>query len=292
MEKRLHKSGAIINARVTATISVSLVLLILGIAAFTALVTGEITRNIKENLGYDVSMAEDIDQAEVERILNIISKSPATRSASVHTPEDAAKEWEAEMGENVIELCDVNPFPTIIEVKVKEKYASVDSMAKIADYLRRDRAIDSINMNSDVIDSINANTKTLYLILSIIGVALLLISFVLINNTVHLTVYSRRFLIHTMKLVGATHAFIRRPFVKDSIVNGAVAGVIASGILSLLLPYGPDSDIIYTEKALISPLAAGLVFAALIVTGMIICAVASLFATNKYLNIEYDEMFD
>ena len=196
------------------------------------------------------------------------------------------------MGENVIELCDVNPFPTIIEVKVKEKYASVDSMAKIADYLRRDRAIDSINMNSDVIDSINANTKTLYLILSIIGVALLLISFVLINNTVHLTVYSRRFLIHTMKLVGATHAFIRRPFVKDSIVNGAVAGVIASGILSLLLLYGPDSDIFYTEKALISPLAAGLVFAALIVTGMIICAVASLFATNKYLNIEYDEMFD
>ena len=292
MEKRLHKSGAIINARVTATISVSLVLLILGIAAFTALVTGEITRNIKENLGYDVSMAEDIDQAEVERILNIISKSPATRSASVHTPEDAAKEWEAEMGENVIELCDVNPFPTIIEVKVKEKYASVDSMAKIADYLRRDRAIDSINMNSDVIDSINANTKTLYLILSIIGVALLLISFVLINNTVHLTVYSRRFLIHPMKLVGATHAFIRRPFVKDSIVNGAVAGVIASGILSLLLLYGPDSDIFYTEKALISPLAAGLVFAALIVTGMIICAVASLFATNKYLNIEYDEMFD
>ena len=292
MEKRLHKSGAIINARVTATISVSLVLLILGIAAFTALVTGEITRNIKENLGYDVSMAEDIDQAEVERILNIISKSPATRSASVHTPEDAAKEWEAEMGENVIELCDVNPFPTIIEVKVKEKYASVDSMAKIADYLRRDRAIDSINMNSDVIDSINANTKTLYLILSIIGVALLLISFVLINNTVHLTVYSRRFLIHTMKLVGATHAFIRRPFVKDSIVNGAVAGVIASGILSLLLLYGPDSDIFYTEKALRSPLAAGLVFAALIVTGMIICAVASLFATNKYLNIEYDEMFD
>lgn len=292
MEKRLHKSGAIINARVTATISVSLVLLILGIAAFTALVTGEITRNIKENLGYDVSMAEDIDQAEVERILNIISKSPATRSASVHTPEDAAKEWEAEMGENVIELCDVNPFPTIIEVKVKEKYASVDSMAKIADYLRRDRAIDSISMNSDVIDSINANTKTLYLILSIIGVALLLISFVLINNTVHLTVYSRRFLIHTMKLVGATHAFIRRPFVKDSIVNGAVAGVIASVILSLLLLYGPDSDIFYTEKALISPLAAGLVFAALIVTGMIICAVASLFATNKYLNIEYDEMFE
>ena len=292
MEKRLHKSRAIINARVTATISVSLVLLILGIAAFTALVTGEITRNIKENLGYDVSMAEDIDQAEVERILNIISKSPSTRSASVHTPEDAAKEWEAEMGENVIELCDVNPFPTIIEVKVKEKYASVDSMAKIADYLRRDRAIDSINMNSDVIDSINANTKTLYLILSIIGVALLLISFVLINNTVHLTVYSRRFLIHTMKLVGATHAFIRRPFVKDSIVNGAVAGVIASGILSLLLLYGPDSDIIYTEKTLISPFAAGLVFAALIVTGMIICAVASLFATNKYLNIEYDEMFE
>ncbi len=292
MEKKGHKSAAIINARVTATISVSLVLLILGIAAFTALVTGEITRNIKENLGYDVSLAEDIDGAEVERVLGIITKSPATRSATVHTPEDAAREWEEEMGENVVELCDVNPFPTMIEVKVKEKYASVDSMTRIADYLRRDRAVDSISMNSDVIDSINANTKTLYLSLSMIGVALLLISFVLINNTVHLTVYSRRFLIHTMKLVGATHAFIRRPFVKDSIVNGAVAGVIASVFLSLLLLYGPDSDILYTQKALISPLAAGLVFAALIVTGMIICAVASLFATNKYLNIEYDEMFD
>lgn len=293
MEKKSrNRSIAIFNARVTATISVALVLLILGIAAFTGIVTNEITRDIKENLGFDVSLVEDIEQSEIERVHNMLNSNGIARQITIHTPEDAAKEWEETMGENVVELCDVNPFPTMIEVKVKAEYASPDSLTKITEELRKDAAVASINMNADMIDSINSNMQTIYLILSAIGIALLLISFVLINNTVHLTVYSRRFLIHTMKLVGATHGFIRRPFIVDNMINGAVAGILASLILLLLMVYGPDTDLIYSGAELIPMDKAVIVFAGLILAGIAICAIASLFAANKYLNKNYDEMFD
>ncbi len=292
MEKRRHKGIAIVNARITAVVSVALVLLILGIAVFTAIVTSEITNDIKENLGFDVSLVDDVEQSEIDRVYRLVSHNSATREAVVRTPEDAAKEWEDDMGENIVELCDVNPFPTVIEVKVTAKYASADSIQKVTDYIRRDRAVSGITMNSDLIDSINSNTHTLYMVLSVIGIALLLISFVLINNTVHLTVYSRRFLIHTMKLVGATPGFIRRPFVVDNIINGAVAGVMASIVLSLLLIYGPDVNVVFSINGFISMPVALTVFAGLIVTGIVICAIASMLAANKYLNKEYDEMFD
>lgn len=289
MGNKTHKGLAVINARITAVVSVSLVLLILGIAAFTAIITSEITKDIKENLGFDVSLVDDVAQEDVTRVHNILVHNPAVREAVVVTPDEAAKEWEADMGENVIELCDVNPFPTVIEVKVKAKYAASDSIAKVTDYIRKDRAVSNISLNSDLIDSITDNTQTLYLILSLIGVALLLISFVLINNTVHLTVYSRRFLIHTMKLVGATHGFIRRPFIIDNVINGAIAGLLADIVLLLFLLYGPEINVIYaalkTEMTVI-------VFSALILTGIVICAIASLLAANKYLGKEYDEMFE
>lgn len=289
MGNKTHKGLAVINARITAVVSVSLVLLILGIAAFTAIITSEITKDIKENLGFDVSLVDDVAQEDVTRVHNILVHNPAVREAVVVTPDEAAKEWEADMGENVIELCDVNPFRTVIEVKVKAKYAASDSIAKVADYIRKDRAVSNISLNSDLIDSITDNTQTLYLILSLIGVALLLISFVLINNTVHLTVYSRRFLIHTMKLVGATHGFIRRPFIIDNVINGAIAGLLADILLLLFLLYGPEINVIYaalkTEMTVI-------VFSALILTGIVICAIASLLAANKYLGKEYDEMFE
>ena len=289
MGNKTHKGLAVINARITAVVSVSLVLLILGIAAFTAIITSEITKDIKENLGFDVSLVDDVAQEDVTRVHNLLLHNPAVREAVVVTPDEAAKEWEADMGENVIELCDVNPFPTVIEVKVNAKYAASDSIAKVTDYIRKDRAVSNISLNSDLIDSITDNTQTLYLILSLIGVALLLISFVLINNTVHLTVYSRRFLIHTMKLVGATHGFIRRPFIIDNVINGAIAGLLADILLLLFLLYGPEINVIYaalkTEMTVI-------VFSALILTGIVICAIASLLAANKYLGKEYDEMFE
>ena len=289
MGNKTHKGLAVINARITAVASVSLVLLLLGIAAFTAIITSEITKDIKDNLGFDVLLVDELAQEDVTRVHNILVHNPAVREAVVVTPDEAAKEWEADMGENVIELCDVNPVPTVIEVKVKAKYAASDSIAKVTDYIRKDRAVSNISLNSDLIDSITDNTQTLYLILSLIGVALLLISFVLINNTVHLTVYSRRFLIHTMKLVGATHGFIRRPFIIDNVINGAIAGLLADILLLLFLLYGPEINVIYaalkTEMTVI-------VFSALILTGIVICAIASLLAANKYLGKEYDEMFE
>ncbi|WP_370455709.1 cell division protein FtsX, partial [uncultured Muribaculum sp.] len=144
-------------------------------------------------------------------------------------------------------------------------------------------------VHTELVDSINRNINSVSLILIIITCALLFISFALINNTVRLTVYSRRFIIHTMKLVGATGSFIRRPFINANVVSGIVSALIASAILAGTLYYlqGIDSGI---ASAITWPQAA-CVFAGILIIGIIICAVAALFATNKYLRLDYDDMF-
>ena len=140
-----------------------------------------------------------------------------------------------------------------------------------------------------MVDSINHNIKSIALILTIVAAALLFISFALLNNTVRLTVYSRRFLIHTMKLVGATGGFIRRPIINSNMLSGLVAAIIADLLLAGALFYLHSAD-----KVIAAALPweeAAWVFAGIIVIGIAICSIASLFATNKYLRSDYDDMF-
>ena len=151
--------------------------------------------------------------------------------------------------------------------------------------------VDEATANTEMIDNLDRNARLLNLILIIIAAALLLISFVLINNTVRLTVYSRRFLIHTMKLVGATGAFIRRPFLQINLLQGVIAGVLASGILVGFTAWAASlKEVLLT--AFLPWDAVGLLCLGMIVAGMIICTLAALLATNRYLRKDYDAMFD
>lgn len=289
MEKRPNKGISTFSAQITATISVALVLLLIGIIAMLGIAAHSITRNIKENIGFDIVLTDTATDAEVNQLKSKWTASPYTASVRYYSKEDALMNWEEETGENLMDVLGINPFSGELEVKVKADYASSDSINKIITPLRSLPYVHEVNVHTELVDSINRNINSVSLILIIITCALLFISFALINNTVRLTVYSRRFIIHTMKLVGATGSFIRRPFINANVVSGIVSALIASAILAGTLYYlqGIDSGI---ASAITWPQAA-CVFAGILIIGIIICAVAALFATNKYLRLDYDDMF-
>lgn len=289
MKKKKRKGFHVLNARVTATVSVALVLVILGIVSLLAIAADNVTREIKENLGFTVVFVEEAGEREIDHITDFVCIQPYTKSVELITPEQSRLRWQQETGEDVLDVIGVNPFAAELVVKVNAEHSSTPQLKAYADALRGNSAVEEVTMHAEMADSINDNLRSITLVLAIVGCAMLFISFMLINNTIRLTVYSRRFIIYTMKLVGATDGFIRRPLIVANIVNGIVAGVAASLLLALLLYYINDFD---PSIAGVVPVADTLtVFGALILAGVLICGITSLFAANRYLRIDYDDMF-
>lgn len=289
MSKKKSLGISTFSAQITSTISVALVLLLLGIVAFMGIAAASVTDSIRENMGFDVILKEGTTDAEVNKLKQQWTRAQYISNIKYISSEDALRQWENETGENLIELLGVNPFSPEFEVKVKSDYANIDSINKILVPIENNTCVAEINVHTEMVESINSNIRSIALILIIIAGALTLISFVLINNTVRLTVYSRRFIIHTMKLVGATAGFIRRPFIINNIIHGIIAAIIAIILLSGLLYYIQSIDSSITTA--INWTAASYVYICLTIFGIVICALAALMATNKYLRINYDDMF-
>lgn len=285
-----QKSGvSFFNANVTLIISVSLVLLLFGIVGVMGIAGVNLTRYVKENIGFDIVLKESADEHQVNALEQYLNKAPFVSSVRYVSKEDALAEWEKETGENLIATLGVNPLSAEFEVNVKSEYASVDSLNAICAAIAQGPAVDEINIQRDLIEKVNENMRHAAIVLGAVALILLIISVALINNTVRLSVYSKRFLIHTMKLVGATSGFIRRPFIRANIINGIIAGILANLLLAVALYYTLQlSD----ELAwVVSPEEVGCVMGAVVLCGILLCWIATLFAANKYLRLDYDALF-
>ncbi len=277
------------STHITSTISVSLVLLLLGIVAFLVIATHSVTESIKENMGFDVIVKEGTSERNINRLKQRWTNAPYVSSAKYRSADDALREWQEETGEDLIELLGVNPFSPEFDIRVKSEYANLDSIEKIIAPIQELSSVSEISVHSDMIESINKNIRSISIILAIVAAALMLISMVLINNTIRLAVYSRRFIIHTMKLVGAKAGFIRKPFITSNILNGIIASIIAILLLSGILYYTQSIDPMIISA--IGYEAILYVFAGIPIIGILICSLAAINATNKYLRISYDDMF-
>lgn len=288
MEKR-HKGISVISAQITATVSVSLVLLLLGIIAMLGISAHLITTQIRESMGFTVVLSDTATPAQISELQGICSEAPYMSSVKYVSKENALEQWKEEMGEDLMKILEINPFRGTIEVNVKAAYANSDSIDEIIFPIKMLDYVDEVNVAIEMVDSINDNFRSISTVLSIVALALLFISFALINNTVHLAVYARRFTIHTMRLVGATAAFIRKPFLISNIISGIIAGVVADllllGVIIYIRHINPDL-MMSTPWDLI-----WIVFGSLIIVGILICGLASLLSTNKYLRADYDDMF-
>lgn len=273
----------------TSTISVGMVLLILGIVGCAAFAAGNITRHIRENLGFNMVMRSDADLTQINAMKKTLTSSVFAASYDYLSPDQILEQENAYLGSDVEELLGTNPYQPEFSVRVKAQYASVDSLVNIVDRLRTADGVEEITMHTEMVESINSNIGSLSLVLIALAGALLIISFVLINNTVRLTIYSARFLLHTMRLVGATNAFIRRPIVIGNMLNGVLAASVAIAILCVIRIYAINID---PDLALALPWTDMLyVFAGVIAGGVLICGMASWISTNKYLRQSYDDMF-
>jgi hypothetical protein len=276
---------------VTSTISVTLVLFILGLVGAINITFHGISRQVKEKMGFTVVLADSISSEGIESLRALANQAPYISEYNYLSSEEVLAEETQGEGNDLVELLGVNPYAPMLEVRVKEEYANADSITAITAQWNAMPEVDEATANTEMIDNLDRNARLLNLILIIIAAALLLISFVLINNTVRLTVYSRRFLIHTMKLVGATGAFIRRPFLQINLLQGVISGVLASGILVGFTAWAASlKEVLLT--AFLPWDAVGLLCLGMIVAGMIICTLAALLATNRYLRKDYDAMFD
>lgn len=272
-----------------ATVSVMIVLLILGLFAAIAIGAGNFSDSLKSRMGFTVVMSDDVTDESLATMQQLFNSAPYTNSVKFTSAEETLSRWENDNGEDVMEVLGVNPFGAQYEITVTPDYAVSDSLDMISARIESLDGVDEVSTTTQVVDVINNVVDIISMIFLPLALALLLVSGVLINNTVRLTVYSSRFLIHTMKLVGATGAFIRRPFIRTGIINGVVAGIIAGALLfaiiALIHSAAPDTTAYTSWSSLLW------VFPAMIVLGIAICGIAAALATNKYLRLDYDDMF-
>lgn len=277
------------NANFTTIISVSLVLLLFGLVAFSTVAGYSLTKNIKENIGFTVVINDGTTDEEISNFDKMWKGAPYVSTVKYLSKEDALKEWEKETGEDLVELLGANPLSAEFDVRVKAEYASTDSLKKIISQLEGHTAIESISMQQDIVDAVNNNISKVAIILGVIALIFTIISFALINNTIRLTVHSKRFIIHTMKLVGAKSSFIRKPFIISSVINGFIAGILACLLLFAIMYYGQQVEI--SIKELIPVESVFAVFGGLLILGMLLCAWAAFMASSKYIKLDYDSLF-
>lgn len=292
MSKKKKKPFSGLGKQITATVSVALVLLILGIVGSLAIAAGRITDNIKENLGFTLVLDDNISESEVNSLKQRFTAADYVASYSFLSREEILQQEEKLVGFDIESTVGANPYQPEFNIKVKAAWANGDSIAAAVASLEKLDGVDHGVMHTEMVDDINRNIRTISMVLLAVAAALLVISFVLINNTVRLTIYSRRFLLHTMQLVGATEGFIRKPILVRNMLSGLIAAFIAGALLSGIL-FLVNSDP-QTSQEIGRALPAAdmlLIFGGMLFAGLLICALAAWFATNKYLRQDYDDLF-
>lgn len=278
-------------AHLTTIVSVSLVLMLLGLIALIWIGAQEETRRLRERIELSVVMKDSVTDARAMEIAKEIETKGYARNVRCITKAEALANWKADTGEDLMALFGVNPLSPEVTFTLSAENATASGIAAIRSRIQKNPDVESIAApDPSIVESMNRNIGRMTLLLAIVAGVMIVISFVLINNTVHLTIYSRRFTIHTMKLVGATNGFIRRPIVLNNLVSGIIAGLVAAGMIAAGLfaaQKGSGADI----GSFISWVAYGIVAAALILAGMALCSLAASIAANKYLRKDYDELF-
>ncbi len=278
-------------AHLTTIVSVTLVLLIIGTITLVSLGAAGESRRLREKIELSVVMADTVGNDRTAAVCDILAAQPYAIGTRLITREEALEIWTEETGENLEETFGVNPLSPEITFSVAADYASPSKLKAVAAGIMKLDGVEAVAApDASMVEAMNDNIERLTIILGSIALVMILISFVLINNTVHLSIHSRRFTIHTMQLVGATRGFIRRPFVGNAALSGLIAGLIASGILGALLFYAPQLGL--GPIASVIPWEAfGITAAALTAAGVLICALAATLATTRYLRKDYDQLF-
>jgi cell division transport system permease protein len=277
------------SSYLTLVVSVSLVLFLLSILGLVIINARGLSDYFRESLSFSVILGEDVLEADIRMLKKDIDAKSFVKAAKYVSKEDAATMLEEELGEEFVSFLGYNPLSPIIEVNLKAEYANPDSIVAIEKYLLEYPVVNEVYYQESVLHLINENFRKIGLFLIVISSFLFLISLTIINNTVRLSVYSKRFIIRTMQLVGATRGFVRRPFLLRSAFHGLLAAIL-SLILLMAMLYLIEREffMLFTFEDMNLLL---LLMVAIIVTGVIMNVISTFFAVNRYLSIPEDKLY-
>jgi len=274
---------------ITSSISTTLVLLLLGMVVFFVLSANNLSTYVRENIGISVLVSDDMKEPEALKFQKTLNERTYVKESVYVSKEQALKEQTEAMGTDPAEFLGYNPFTASIEIKLNAEYANSDSITWIEKEILANKKVMEVNYPQDLIDSVNLNIQKTSFFLLGLATLLTLISFALINNTIRLSIYSKRFLIHTMKLVGASWGFIRRPFLVHNVWIGVLAGILADAILLgmayMLVKYEPQLIEIITPNTLL------IVMASVFIFGLAITFLCAYISINKYLRMKASALY-
>ena len=270
--------------------SIALVLFLLGLILLIGVLGKELSAYVKENISFSIVLKDALSTTEIKKMQKQLDALPYIKSTTYISKEQAAKELEEELGENPETFLGFNPLQASIEVKLHSEYANPDSLQHIEKAIKNYTTVSDLLYRKDMMQMVNENVKQVSLILLTLAVILMAISFVLISNTIRLLIYSKRFLIHTMKLVGATAGFIRRPFIWYNLFSGFFASILAILMLTGALYYLQNELDGFIRLLDFQTLL--FVFAGVLVMGILLSTVATVFAVNKYLRMNVDKLYN
>lgn len=246
--------------------------------------------HVKENIGLNVILKDSISSADLNTLRKQLDNTDGIKSVLFVTKEEAAKILQADLGENFIEFLGYNPLRASFQLKLKAAYANNDSLKIMEQKLLLNSAIMEVSYQKTLVNEVNQNVKKISLFLLIFTALLSIISLALINHSIRLYIYSKRFIIRTMQLVGATQSFISKPFIKRSILNGFYSSLITIVMLMGLI-YAAEKSVPELIELQDINLFIQL-FALVIVAGILITAISTYFALKKYLKIETNELYN
>ena len=268
-EGKKVSSVSFFNSRLTSIISISLVLFLLGLVFLIGLLGNKLSVYVKENISFSIVLKDNQKEADIKKMQKTLDALPYIKSTEYISKEQAVKELEEELGENPETFLGFNPLQASIEVKLHSEYANADSLQLIEKKIKKYTSVSDLLYRKDMMQ--------------------MAISFVLISNTIRLLIYSKRFLIHTMKLVGATPGFIRRPFVRYNVVSGIFASIFAILMLTGALYYLQNELSGFVQLLDIKVLI--IVYAGVLIMGILLSVTATVFAVNKYLRMGVDKLY-
>jgi cell division transport system permease protein len=281
--KSLRTSGA------TVVISLSLVLFMLGTLGLIVINANKLSTHFRENIGFQVYLKDTATSAQTDALIQELNSAPYTKNVNLITKEKAAEKLRADLGEDFVSFLGSNPLLNSIDVKLNAEFVQADTLLMIEKKLMQRPFVKEVVYQKLMISKLNKNTRAVAFFLVIFSVALLLVAVALINNTIRLSIYSQRFLIRTMYLVGATRAFISKPFIFKGLRQGVLAGLIAgfmlAGFLLLVTRFVPDLLQLQDENVLL------LLFSGVILVGVIISSFSAFLAVMRYLHLRTSDLY-
>ena len=279
----------LVGAWLSTVISISLVLLLVGVAALLVVNARSVSDYFKENMQVSVLMKQEVDDDEAMEYVAELDAMPFIKSSKFVSREQGTKEMAELLGEDFLKVFETAPIPVSIEVTLKADYVSTDSLEVVKKEIRRSGIVDEVVYQQSLVEKLNTNLKRISVVLGVFIVLLLFISFVLINNTVRLNVFSRRFTIHTMKLVGATKSFIRAPFMVQAVFQGLFSALLATLMLVGILFFVRSEFAQLFEVFRLDLLL--VVIGVVILSGVVICTISTALVVGHLVSLSKEELY-